>query len=382
MLKVITVIGTRPEIIRLSRIIPILDKYCDHTLVHTGQNYDYELNQIFFDELQIRKPDTFLNISNKSLGQAIGDLIIKSEQLFNDVKPNALLVLGDTNSSLVTIMSKRMKIPIYHMEAGNRCFDGNVPEEINRKIVDHVSDFNLVYTEHARRNLLREGIHPRFIYLTGSPMREIIDYNLQRIVSSDILNQLELKVGEYFLVSLHREENVDNQKTLQKLIKLLEEIEKIFKLKIIVSTHPRTNKRMDSLGFNNKNKNIHFLKPFGYFDYSNLQLNSQCVLSDSGTVSEESAILGFPAITLRNSMERPEALDSGTISLTSYDVEEVIQNIKIAIQHHSENKKRITTIPHEYQIKNTSQIVLKLIMGTANISRKWLNIDDFNRYDL
>ena len=382
MLKVITVIGTRPEIIRLSRIIPILDKYCDHTLVHTGQNYDYELNQIFFDELQIRKPDTFLNISNKSLGQAIGDLIIKSEQLFNDVKPNALLVLGDTNSSLVTIMSKRMKIPIYHMEAGNRCFDGNVPEEINRKIVDHVSDFNLVYTEHARRNLLREGIHPRFIYLTGSPMREIIDYNLQRIISSDILNQLELKVGEYFLVSLHREENVDNQKTLQKLIKLLEEIEKIFKLKIIVSTHPRTNKRMDSVGFNNKNKNIHFLKPFGYFDYSNLQLNSQCVLSDSGTVSEESAILGFPAITLRNSMERPEALDSGTISLTSYDVEEVIQNIKIAIQHHSENKKRITTIPHEYQIKNTSQIVLKLIMGTANISRKWLNIDDFNRYDL
>ena len=382
MLKVITVIGTRPEIIRLSRIIPILDKYCDHTLVHTGQNYDYELNQIFFDELQIRKPDTFLNISNKSLGQAIGDLIIKSEQLFNDVKPNALLVLGDTNSSLVTIMSKRMKIPIYHMEAGNRCFDGNVPEEINRKIVDHVSDFNLVYTEHARRNLLREGIHPRFIYLTGSPMREIIDYNLQRIISSDILNQLELKVGEYFLVSLHREENVDNQKTLQKLIKLLEEIEKKFKLKIIVSTHPRTNKRMDSVGFNNKNKNIHFLKPFGYFDYSNLQLNSQCVLSDSGTVSEESAILGFPAITLRNSMERPEALDSGTISLTSYDVEEVIQNIKIAIQHHSENKKRITTIPHEYQIKNTSQIVLKLIMGTANISRKWLNIDDFNRYDL
>jgi len=382
MLKVITVIGTRPEIIRLSRIIPILDKYCDHTLVHTGQNYDYELNQIFFDELQIRKPDTFLNISNKSLGQAIGDLIIKSEQLFNDVKPNALLVLGDTNSSLVTIMSKRMKIPIYHMEAGNRCFDGNVPEEINRKIVDHVSDFNLVYTEHARRNLLREGIHPRFIYLTGSPMREIIDYNLQRIISSDILNQLELKVGEYFLVSLHREENVDNQKTLQKLIKLLEEIEKKFKLKIIVSTHPRTNKRMNSVGFNNKNKNIHFLKPFGYFDYSNLQLNSQCVLSDSGTVSEESAILGFPAITLRNSMERPEALDSGTISLTSYDVEEVIQNIKIAIQHHSENKKRITTIPHEYQIKNTSQIVLKLIMGTANISRKWLNIDDFNRYDL
>ena len=381
MLKVITVVGTRPEIIRLSRIIPILDKYCEHTLVHTGQNYDYELNQIFFDELQIRKPDIFLNISNKSLGQAIGDLIIKSEQLFKDVKPNALLVLGDTNSSLVTIISKRMKIPIYHMEAGNRCFDANVPEEINRKIVDHVSDFNLVYTEHARRNLLREGVHPRFIYLTGSPMREIIDYNLQRIISSDILNQLELKMGEYFLVSLHREENVDNQKTLQKLIKLLEEIEKIFKLKIIVSTHPRTNKRMDSVGFNNKNKNIHFLKPFGYFDYSNLQLNSQCVLSDSGTVSEESAILGFPAITLRNSMERPEALDSGTISLTSYDVEEVVQNIKIAIQHHSENKKRITTIPHEYQIKNTSQIVLKLILGTAKISSKWLNIDDFNRYD-
>ena len=381
MLKVITVVGTRPEIIRLSRIIPILDKYCDHTLVHTGQNYDYELNQIFFDELQIRKPDIFLNISNKSLGQAIGDLIIKSEQLFKDVKPNALLVLGDTNSSLVTIISKRMKIPIYHMEAGNRCFDANVPEEINRKIVDHVSDFNLVYTEHARRNLLREGVHPRFIYLTGSPMREIIDYNLQRIISSDILNQLELKMGEYFLVSLHREENVDNQKTLQKLIKLLEEIEKIFKLKIIVSTHPRTNKRMDSVGFNNKNKNIHFLKPFGYFDYSNLQLNSQCVLSDSGTVSEESAILGFPAITLRNSMERPEALDSGTISLTSYDVEEVVQNIKIAIHHHSENKKRITTVPHEYQIKNTSQIVLKLILGTAKISSKWLNIDDFNRYD-
>ena len=200
MLRVITVVGTRPEIIRLSRIIPILDKYCSHTLVHTGQNYDYELNEIFFDELKIRKPDRFLNISNESLGKGIGDLIIKSEQLFKDVKPNALLVLGDTNSSLVTIMSKRMKIPIYHMEAGNRCFDSNVPEEINRKIVDHLSDFNLVYTEHARRNLLREGVHPRFIYLTGSPMKEIIDYNLQKIKSSDILNQLSLKSGEYFKV--------------------------------------------------------------------------------------------------------------------------------------------------------------------------------------
>ena len=381
MLKVITVVGTRPEIIRLSRIIPILDKYCLHTLVHTGQNYDYELNQIFFNELQIRKPDRFLNISNKSLGQGIGDLIIKSEQLFKEVKPNALLVLGDTNSSLVTIMSKRMKIPVYHMEAGNRCFDSNVPEEVNRKIVDHISDFNLVYTEHARRNLLGEGIHPRFIYLTGSPMREIIDFNLQKIMASNILNQLDLNPREYFLVSLHREENVDNQKTLQKLIMLLEAVEKEFKSKIIVSTHPRTNKRMDYIGFKNKNKNIHFLKPFGYFDYSNLQLNAQCVLSDSGTVSEESAILGFPAITLRNSMERPEALDSGTISLTSYNEEEIVQNIKIAVQLDSDIKKRITTVPHEYQIKNTSQIVLKLIMGTAKISNKWLNIDDFNRYD-
>lgn len=369
-MKVITIVGTRPELIRLSRIIPLLDETVNHILVHTDQNYDYELNEIFFKELEIRKPNYSLKIKNTSVGYAIGETLIKTEEILKKEKPNAVLILGDTNSSLSAIIAKRLRIPIYHMEAGNRSFDINVPEEINRKIVDHISDFNLVYTERARQHLLSEGFPHRRIYLTGSPLREVLDFYKTKIENSKILTLLNLKTKKYFIVSAHREENVDNPLVLRKIIEILNNLAKDFKIPIIVSTHPRTKKQLEKNKDINTHSNIKFLKPFGFFDYIKLQKNAFCVLSDSGTISEESAMLNFPAITIRNSMERPEALDAGTIILTGFDYEVIIKSIERVTY-----KKKKSSIPIEYTINNTSERVVNIILGTAGLSNKWAGIN-------
>jgi len=379
-LKVMTIVGTRPEIIRLSRTMALLDENINHIIVHTGQNYDYELNEIFFKELELRKPDYFLNVDTTTLGAAVGDIIKKTEEVLKKEKPDALLVLGDTNSCLSAYMAKRMRIPIFHMEAGNRCFDFNVPEEINRRIIDHIADFNLVYTEHARRHLLSEGLPHRRIYLTGSPMNEVLNYYLPKIKASTILKNLKLTAKSYFVVSVHREENVDNPENLNKIIEVLNALSKKYNYPIIVSTHPRTRKRIEELkklsakSYQLKaNQNIKFLKPFGFLDYVNLQMNAACTISDSGTISEESAILNFPAISLRESMERPEAQDSGTIILTGFNNSTVLDSIELSIKQSVFNTK--FEIPSDYRITNTSMRVLKLIIGLSNLSNKWAGIN-------
>jgi len=376
-LKVLTILGTRPEIIRLSRVMALLDEHVNHIIVHTGQNYDYELNEIFFKELDLRKPDYFLNVDTSSLGSAVGDIIKKSEEVLKKEQPDALLVLGDTNSCLSAYMAKRMHIPIFHMEAGNRCFDFNVPEETNRRVIDHIADFNLVYTEHARRHLISEGLPHRRIYLTGSPMNEVLNYYLPKIKESKILQRLKLKEKKYFVVSTHREENVDNPENLKKIINVLKKLSNEYNYPIIVSTHPRTRKRIEALNTHHSSpithhKLIQFLKPFGFLDYVNLQMHAACTISDSGTISEESAILSFPAISLRESMERPEAQDSGSIILTGFDEHVVLSSVKAVIKKYSINKT--SEIPNDYQVKYTSWRVLNLILGLSNLSNKWAGI--------
>jgi UDP-N-acetyl-L-fucosamine synthase len=370
--KVVTIIGTRPEIIRLSRVMSLLDKNVNQVIVHTGQNYDYELNEVFFKDLEIRKPDYFLEVDTTSLGSTVGDIIRKSEAVLKKEKPNALLVLGDTNSCLSAYMAKRLHIPVFHMEAGNRCFDENVPEETNRKIIDHIADFNLVYTEHARRHLISEGLSHRRIYLTGSPMKEVLDFYKPKIDGSGILKELGLTKKNYFTVSVHREENVDNPANLDKIIALLKLIQDKYKVPVIVSTHPRTRKRLEDKDGILINENIRFLKPFGFSDYVNLQMNALCTISDSGTISEESAILSFPAISLRQSMERPEAQDAGTIILTGFEPEIVLNAIRLVILEDEKDFHR--NLPQGYEIDNTSWRVLKLIMGNAGLSNKWHGI--------
>ncbi len=372
-LKVMTVVGTRPEIIRLSRTMSLLDQFLNQIIVHTGQNYDYELNEIFWDELELRKPDYFLNVDTSSLGASVGDIIRKTEEVLIKEKPDALLVLGDTNSCLSAYIAKRMHIPIFHMEAGNRCFDQNVPEETNRKVIDHIADFNLVYTEHARRHLLSEGLPHRRIYHTGSPMKEVLDYYTPKIQKSKALESIGLKQKEYFLISTHREENVDNTENLKKIISILNEICEKYNLPVIVSTHPRTRKRIENLKEMKIDSRIKFMKPFGFIDYNYLQLNALCVLSDSGTISEESAILSFPAVSLRQSMERPEAQDAGTIILTGFEPQVVLDSINLAIEEFKTNKS-YKKIAEDYTIDNTSWRVLKLIMGNAKLSNLWSGI--------
>ncbi|MBN1824295.1 MAG: UDP-N-acetylglucosamine 2-epimerase (non-hydrolyzing) [Endomicrobiales bacterium] len=366
-LKVMTVLGTRPEIIRLARVMAKLDKYTNHITLHTGQNYDYELNQIFYRDLGIRKPDYFLGVKSALFGEVIGKIIIEAEKILRSEKPDAVLILGDTNSALSAVIAKRLKIPIYHMEAGNRCFDFNVPEEINRRIVDHISDFNLVYTENARRNLLREGLHPRKIYLTGSPMKEVLTHFRDKIERSDILKKQGLREGKYFVLSTHREENVDYPANLEKIMKAVNRIAAKYKLPIIVSTHPRTKKRLSQLKSVRINKNVIFAKPFGFFDYVKLQKSSLCVLSDSGTISEESSILSFPAITIRNAMERPEAMDAGSIILTGLDTDTILRSVELSVTERGGKKP----IPTEYEIENTSDRVVKLILGTTKLAHHW-----------
>jgi len=372
-LKVMTIVGTRPEIIRLSRVMALLDKHVNHIIVHTGQNWDYELNEIFFKDLEIRKPDYFLGVDVSSLGRVLGETLIKSEEALLKEKPDAVLVLGDTNSCLSAVMAKRFKIPIYHMEAGNRAFDLNVPEEINRRIIDHIADFNLVYTEHARRHLLSEGLPHRRIYLTGSPMYEVLMHYRKKIESSNILSDLKLKKQGYFVVSTHREENVDNPNNLRSILDILNRLAVGYKKPVIVSTHPRTRKRLTALKGLKTDKNILFLKPFGFSDYVHLQENALCTLSDSGTISEESAILSFPAVSMRNSMERPEAQDAGTIILTGFDPEVVMESVRLAMEEQKHAK--YSQIPQEYSIRNTSWRVLKLILGTTRLSNKWHGIE-------
>ncbi len=372
-LKVLTVVGTRPEIIRLSRVMALLDIHVNHIIVHTGQNYDFELNEIFFRELKLRKPDYFLNVDVSSLEASVGDIIRKSGEILRKENPDAMLVLGDTNSCLAAYMAKRLHIPVFHMEAGNRCFDFNVPEEINRRIIDHIADFNLVYTEHARRHLISEGLPHRRIYLTGSPMKEVLDYYMPGIRQSKSLETLKLKAKNYFVVSTHREENVDNADNLHKILNLLNRLSESYGLPVIVSTHPRTRKRMDSLKGTEIHPLIQFLKPFGFLDYVHLQMNALCTISDSGTISEESAILNFPAISLRQSMERPEAQDAGTIILTGFDPEVVMNSIQIVIDEFKATKK-YKKIADEYTIENTSWRVLKLISGNAKLSNIWNGI--------
>ena len=372
-LKVMTILGTRPEIIRLSCVMALLDKYVDHEIVHTGQNYDYELNEIFFNELNVRKPDYFLGVDHSSLGAVMGNILISIEKVLEKKKPDAVLILGDTNSSIAGIMAKRMKIPIYHMEAGNRCFDLNVPEEINRKIIDHISDFNLVYTEHARRHLLSEGLPHRRIYLTGSPMKEVLLTNMDKIQSARILEQLGLEQKGYFIVSIHREENVDNKENFGLLLRSLNLICEEYDLPVIVSTHPRTRKRLKALSGVKLHANIQFLKPFGFFDYNHLQMYAFCAISDSGTISGESSMLSFPAITVRNAMERPEALDTGNIILTGLNPDTILQAIKVLTEEKGSLGKY--PIPEEYEIENVSQRVVKLIVGTAKLSHVWDGIN-------
>lgn len=367
MLKVITVVGTRPEIIRLSKVIPFLDQYTKHILVHTGQNYDYELNEIFFEDLELRRPDYLLKVDTSSLGHVLGETLIKTEEILDAEKPDAMLILGDTNASIAAIMAKRKHIPIYHMEAGNRSFDANVPEEINRKMIDHIADFNLVYTENSRRHLLSEGLPHRRIYLTGSPMYEVLQHYLSKIRQSSVLEELGLQNKQYFLVSVHREENVDFQDNLLSISKVLNQLAKRYQLPVIVSTHPRTKKRLEGLPKTEFSPLIRFLKPFGFCSYNWLQMNAKCVISDSGTISEESSILKFPALTIRNSMERPEAIDAGTIVLSGFDPDIVIHTVDLLTSEGADYRQ----ICPDYSVENTSIRVLKLILGTAKLHKQW-----------
>lgn len=366
-LKVMTILGTRPEIIRLSETIKKFDKFVDHVLVHTNQNYDYELNQIFFDELQLRKPDYVLNVKSNSVGGQIGNILAQTEQVMLENKPDALLILGDTNSALSCIVAKRLKIPIFHMEAGNRCFDDRVPEEINRRIVDHTADINLPYTEHARRNLLREGLSPDSIYVTGSPMAEVLKVNFNNIESSTVLDELNLVKGKYFLVSIHREENVDNPVNLKMILIALESIANKYGYPLIISTHPRTRNRIDKMN-TKMNDLFNFHKPFGMFDFVKLQKNAYCVLSDSGTIHEDAGIMGIPALVVRESSERPEAFDNGNVILTGVNPQIILTSIEI-VREQVENNIQFRN-PSDYQEENVSDKVVRLIVGLNRLIPK------------
>ncbi|GAA1432555.1 UDP-N-acetylglucosamine 2-epimerase (non-hydrolyzing) [Microlunatus lacustris] len=373
MLKVVTVVGTRPEVIRLSQVIKRLDSTTNHVLVHTGQNYDHALNQIFFDDLGLRAPDHVLGVDTSSLGRVLGETLIGVEWVLAEERPDAVLVLGDTNSCIAALMAKRMRIPVYHMEAGNRSFDENVPEETNRRMVDHVADFNLVYTEHARRNLLAEGLQPRRIALTGSPMREVLESYRSQIDASVALQTLGVTESGYFLVSVHREENVDSPARLTQVLDCLETVAETFGLPVLVSTHPRTRKRLALLD-RVLPDGIAFHEPFGFHDYNRLQLAAACVLSDSGTIAEESTLLGFPAVTLRDAIERPEALDTGGIMMTGLDPQDVIAAIRLVKDADGSCNASSRLVPEDYLVANTSERAVKFILSTARRHHAWAGI--------
>lgn len=370
--KLAVVVGTRPEIIRLSRVIALADEMVQLVLIHTGQNYDYELNQVFFDQLGVKKPDYFLEADTTSLGATVGDILKKVEPILKAETPDAFLVLGDTNSCLSAYIAKRLRIPIFHMEAGNRCFDFNVPEETNRRVIDHIADFNLVYTEHARRHLIAEGLSQRRIYLTGSPMKEVLNAYEDQINSSNILDQLNLKPNEYFVFSIHREENVDFPQQLKAIVDTIQHLSELYPIPFVFSVHPRTLKRLEAQNWKLP-KNVLMLKPFGFFEYIALQKNAKCVISDSGTISEESSMLSFPAISIRESMERPEAQDAGTIILSGIEKHDVANAVSLTIREFEMNQG-YTQIASDYEIENTSWRVLKLLLGNAGLNKKWNNL--------
>lgn len=378
-MKVMTMVGTRPEIIRLAAVMRRLDSTegIEHVLVHTGQNWDRQLNEVFFEDLGLRPPDHVLNVDVSSLGATLGDILRRTEEVLDAEKPDAFLVLGDTNSALSLIIAKRKRIPTYHMEAGNRCFDANVPEETNRRLVDHTADFNLAYTEHARRNLLAEGLHPRRVIVTGSPMAEVLEAHRSAIEASGALDALGVSPGGYFLVSAHREENVDSPERLRLLLGCLNEVATEWRSPVLVSTHPRTRKRLEALSGAEVNPLVRFHEPFGFLDYNRLQLGAACVLSDSGTIAEESTILGFPAVTLRSSIERPEALDTGAITMTDLDAASVVRAIRFAVGRAAsavEGESRGGERPADYQISNTSERVVNCILSTAFQHEFWTGL--------
>jgi UDP-N-acetyl-L-fucosamine synthase len=366
-IKVMTILGTRPEIIRLSETMNKLDKYTEHIIVHTNQNYDYELNQVFFDEMKIRKPDYILEVKGETVGEQIGKILAQSEKVILKHRPHAILILGDTNSALACIIAKRLKIAVFHMEAGNRCFDDRVPEEINRRIVDHTSDINLCYTEHARRNLLREGLDPQNIFVTGSPLTEVYSVNQANFESSLIIQNLKLTENNYFLASIHREENVDNVKNLPLIIESLQTLAKSYNMPVVFSTHPRTRKRLEDLHLKVDDR-IQFFKPFGFFDYVRLQKSAFCNLSDSGTIHEDAAILGIPAINVRESNERPEVYDAGNVIMTGVDPDTLITAVRIVRNQNDSGVKFAN--PYACDFENCSDKVVKLIVGLNKIVLK------------
>ena len=357
-----TIVGTRPEIIKLCRVIHELDQHTHHILVHSGQNYDYELNEIFFRELEVRSPDYFLDAVGATVAQTIGNVIAKSDDVIANEQPDALLLLGDTNSCLAAISAKRRKIPIFHMEAGNRCFDQRVPEEINRKIVDHISDINMPYTEHARRYLLAEGIRPETVIKTGSPMKEVLSHYMPKIEAADVLKSLRVESDGYFVVSAHREENVDSEVNFEDLLDSLKAIAERYDKPIIVSTHPRTRKRLEELGIESLHTKIQFLKPLGFLDYINLQMSAFCVISDSGTITEESSLLNFPAITIRQAHERPEGMDEGTLIMCGLKADRVMQSIDVVTSQHSRPKRQFKLVD-DYDAENVSKKVVRIILS-------------------
>lgn len=362
MLKVMTVVGTRPEIIKLSRVIPELDKYTKHVLVHTGQNFDYELNEIFFNELKLRKPDYFLNAAGKTATETITNIITKVDLLLEKEMPDAFLVYGDTNSCMSVIPAKKRKIPIFHMEAGNRCFDQRVPEEVNRKIVDHLSDINMPLSEHARRYLLSEGLRPETIIKTGSPMTEVLAFHEEEINKNRILEREGLKKGKYFIVSAHREENIDSPQNFSNLLDTLSAIVQKYKKKVIVSTHPRTKKKLESIGFVNNNPLIEFMKPFGFLEYVKMEQNAFCVISDSGTITEESSILHFPAIMIRQAHERPEGMDEASVVMSGLRSDRVIESIDLVTSQYADDNNSIHSIK-DYAPDNVSKKVVRIILS-------------------
>ena len=361
-LKVMTVVGTRPEVIKLSQVMKELDRHVDHIIVHTGQNYDYELNELFFEQLDIRKPDIFLEAVKGTPSETIGDIIAKVDKVYDKIQPDALLIYGDTNSCLSVIPAKKRKIPIFHMEAGNRCFDQRVPEEVNRKIVDHLSDINLPLSEQARDYLIAEGIRPETVIKTGSPMAEVLNANMEKIKSSDILEREELILKGYIVMSIHREENVDSPKNFSDFLESIDELTKKYKLPIIISTHPRTRKKLEDINYQNENPLIRFSKPYGFHEYNNLQMNAFCVISDSGTIAEEGSILNLPAVTIRQAHERPEGMDETTVIMSGLNKARVIDAVEVATVHNSQDIRVIKPVK-DYEADNVSKKILRIILS-------------------
>jgi UDP-N-acetylglucosamine 2-epimerase (non-hydrolysing) len=361
-LKVLTIVGTRPEIIKLSQVMKELDRHVDHTIVHTGQNYDYELSELFFEQLDIRRPDIFLEAVKGTPSETIGDIIAKADKVLAEIQPDALLIYGDTNSCLSVIPAKKRKIPIFHMEAGNRCFDQRVPEEVNRKIVDHLSDINLPLSEQARDYLIAEGIRPETIIKTGSPMTEVLNANMEKIKSSDILKREGLKSKEYIVMSIHREENVDSPKNFSDLLESIDELAKKYNMPIIISLHPRTRQKLEDINYQNENPLIRFSKPYGFHEYNNLQMNAFCVISDSGTIAEEGSILNLPAVTIRQAHERPEGMDETTVIMSGLNKARVIDAVEVATAHNSKDIRVIKPVK-DYEADNVSKKVLRIILS-------------------